>query len=120
MVLVLLIQSNHFLSALLSTAFSIKPAAYTASDLLIEFLLLLPLNGKILFFLIGTVPLSLIAQEADTTQHVEELDEPSQPVKAKPNNQQKIFYVGNIGASFGNYTMVGIYPLVGYNLKLWW
>jgi hypothetical protein len=70
----------------------------------------------ILFFLIGTVPVSLIAQEADTTQHVEEVDEPAQPVKAKPNNQQKFFYGGNLGLSFGNYTMVGIYPLVGYNL----
>ena len=70
----------------------------------------------ILFFLIGTVPVSLIAQEADTAQLVEEVDQPAQPVKAKPNNQQKFFYGGNVAASFGNYTMVGIYPLVGYNL----
>lgn len=70
----------------------------------------------VLFFLIGTMPVYLIAQEADSTQHVEEIDEPAPPVKAKPNNQQKIFYGGNLGASFGNYTMVGIYPLVGYNL----
>ena len=70
----------------------------------------------ILFFLIGTMPVYLIAQEVDTTQHVEVVDEPAPPVKAKPNNQQKIFYGGNLGASFGNYTMVGIYPLVGYNL----
>lgn len=70
----------------------------------------------VLFFIIGTMPVYLIAQEVDSTQHVEEIDQPAPPVKAKPNNQQKIFYGGNVGASFGNYTMVGIYPLVGYNL----
>ena len=70
----------------------------------------------VLFFLIGTMPVYLSAQETDTTQLVEEVDQPAKPVKAKPESQQKFFYGGNLGVSFGQYTMVGIYPLLGYNL----
>jgi hypothetical protein len=70
----------------------------------------------VLFFLIGTMPVYLSAQEADTTQLVEEVDQPAKPVKVKPESQQKFFYGGNLGVSFGQYTMVGIYPLLGYNL----
>jgi hypothetical protein len=79
-----------------------------------------------LFLFIGAMPMYLSAQEPDTTQVVEEIDEasaveqvqtqPAKPVKAKPQVGRKLYYGGNIGASFGNYTMVGIYPIIGYNL----
>jgi hypothetical protein len=71
----------------------------------------------ILFFLVGTMPVYLSAQETDTTKLSEEYDSPHKPVQAKPNSQQKFFYGGNVGASFGTYTMVGIYPLIGYNIS---
>jgi hypothetical protein len=71
----------------------------------------------ILFFLVGTMPVYLSAQETDTTKLSEEYDSPHKPVQAKPNSQQKFFYGGNVGASFGSYTMVGIYPLIGYNIS---
>jgi len=70
----------------------------------------------ILLFFIGTMPLCLSAQEADTTAAEQTQLEPAKPVKAKPEGGRKLYYGGNIGASFGSYTMVGIYPLVGYNI----
>ena len=36
--------------------------------------------------------------------------------KSKKNIAEKIYFGGNIGLSFGSYTMVGIYPIVGYKL----
>ena len=51
----------------------------------------------VLFFLIGTMPVHLSAQEADTTQLVEEVDQAAKPVQAKPESQQKFFYGGNLG-----------------------
>lgn len=41
-----------------------------------------------------------------------------EPAKTKPSKpfKERIYYGGNIGLSFGSYTMVGIYPLVGYKI----
>lgn len=80
----------------------------------------------ILSLLLGVLPLYVNAQEADTTQVPEQMGEavvveqvqaePAKPVKAKPSGGRKLYYGGNVGASFGSYTMIGVYPLVGYNL----
>ena len=70
----------------------------------------------ILFVCMGTIPVYLDAQEPDTTQLVEEIDEPAKPVQAKPKGASKLYYGGNIGLSVGSYTMVGIYPLIGYSI----
>lgn len=42
-------------------------------------------------------------------------DEPSQNNQSKSFNN-KIYYGGNIGLSLGSYTMIGVYPLLGYKV----
>jgi len=69
-----------------------------------------------LFLFIGGMPMYLNAQETDTTAAEQVEPVPSKPVKAKPEGGRKIYYGGNLGASFGSYTMVGIYPIIGYNI----
>jgi len=49
-------------------------------------------------------------QVAPSTQVVPSNDVP----KKSPNN--RIYYGGNVGLSFGSYTMIGLYPLVGYKV----
>lgn len=71
---------------------------------------------SMLFLLTGTLPVYLAAQEPDTTQLAAEIENPHKPLQAKPKGQPKVFYGGNVSATIGNYTMIGIYPLVGYNL----
>ena len=34
----------------------------------------------------------------------------------KPSFAERIYYGGNIGLSFGPYTMIGIYPMIGYKI----
>lgn len=70
----------------------------------------------ILFFFVGTMPLCLSAQEADTSATEQTQLEPVKPVKVKPEGGRKLYFGGNVGASFGSYTMIGIYPIVGYNI----
>lgn len=50
------------------------------------------------------------SQAQDTTAVM-----PSKSKQSKPI-QEKIYYGGNIGLSFGSITMIGIYPLVGYKI----
>ena len=40
---------------------------------------------------------------------------PTQTEQSKPF-KDKIYYGGNIGLSFGSYTMIGVYPLIGYKI----
>jgi putative salt-induced outer membrane protein YdiY len=62
----------------------------------------------LLFMLLFTV--SSIAQVADSTA-VEE------PVEKKSNfDRNKLYYGGYVNASFGNYTVIGAAPLVGYKV----
>ena len=75
-----------------------------------------------LFLFIGAMPMYVSAQEPDTTQVIEEIEEAPaveqvQAQPAKPQVGRRVYYGGNIGASFGNYTMVGIYPIIGYNIS---
>lgn len=65
----------------------------------------------------------LSAQEADTTkttnpeaQVEQEEVKQEKPPKQKSSFASKLYYGGNIGLSFGSYTMIGVYPLVGYKL----
>ena len=44
----------------------------------------------------------------DTTSVAPAKTKQSKPVK------EKIYFGGNVGLSFGSYTMIGIYPLIGY------
>ena len=39
--------------------------------------------------------------------------EPAKTKQSKPL-KDKIYFGGNIGLSFGSYTMIGVYPLIGY------
>lgn len=41
---------------------------------------------------------------------------PVQQKTEKSNVKDKIYYGGNIGLSFGSYTQIGIYPLIGYKV----
>lgn len=50
------------------------------------------------------------SQAQDTTDVLPAKSKPSKPFK------EKIYYGGNIGLSFGSYTMIGIYPLIGYKI----
>lgn len=54
---------------------------------------------------------------ADSIQ-VEQAPAPKETKPAKEANsfKDKIYYGGNVGMSFGSYTMFGIYPMVGYKL----
>lgn len=49
----------------------------------------------------------------DTTQVYEA---PVQQKKESSNIKDKIYYGGNIGLSFGSYTQIGIFPLIGYKI----
>ena len=49
-----------------------------------------------------------LSQAQDTTVVAQTKQKQSKPIK------EKIYYGGNIGLSFGSYTMIGIYPLIGY------
>lgn len=80
---------------------------------------------SVLFFLILMIQFGLSAQEADTTkvtnpesetQVNQEEVKKEKPPKQKSSFASKLYYGGNIGLSFGSYTMVGVYPLVGYKL----
>ena len=46
----------------------------------------------------------------DTTQVASANTEQKKPLS------EKIYYGGNIGLSFGTYTMIGIYPMIGYKI----
>ena len=81
----------------------------------------------IIICIIGLLPLYLTGQEADTakvigvdTTKVVEADATQtiqeEPKKKKSKFKDKIYYGGNIGLSFGNYFMVGVYPMIGYKL----
>jgi hypothetical protein len=78
-----------------------------------------------IIFLVGIFQFQLFAQEVDTTKVANpetatpvEQEEVKQekPPKQKSSFASKLYYGGNIGLSFGNYTMIGVYPLVGYKL----
>lgn len=82
---------------------------------------------KLLSILIvfGMMQFQLSAQEADSTKTTNpeavapvEQEEVKQekPPKQKSSFASKLYYGGTIGLSFGSYTRVGIYPLVGYKL----
>ncbi len=82
---------------------------------------------KLLSILIvfGMMQFQLSAQEVDTTKVTNpeattpvEQEEVKQekPPKQKSSFASKLYYGGTLGLSFGNYTRVGIYPLVGYKL----
>lgn len=42
--------------------------------------------------------------------------EETKPAKQSKPLKDKIYFGGNVGLSFGSYTMIGIYPMVGYKL----
>jgi len=62
---------------------------------------------KILLLLFIVLVHNALAQ--DTTQ-LEPAEKSSKPLK------DKIYFGGNIGMVFGTYTMIGIYPLMGYKI----
>ncbi len=64
---------------------------------------------KLIFIL--TIVLSVTTLSAQDTTSVA-----SAPVPEKQKKSDKIYYGGNIGLSFGSYTMIAIRPLVGYKL----
>ena len=52
--------------------------------------------------------LPILAQDSTRTE--------TPPPKPKQEKGQKIYFGGNLGLTVGNYTRIGIYPLVGYKL----
>jgi hypothetical protein len=44
---------------------------------------------------------------------------PPKKQKPKGSNRDKIFFGGSFGLSFGSYTRIAIYPLVGYRVTPW-
>ena len=66
--------------------------------------------SKRFILLIMILCLVHFSQAQDTTAVVPAKSKQSKPFK------EKIYYGGNIGLSFGSYTMIGIYPLIGYKL----
>ena len=78
-----------------------------------------------ILILFGIFHLQLSAQEADTTKVTnpeaatpveQEKSKKEKPPKQKSSFGSKLYFGGNVGLSFGNYTMIGVYPLVGYKL----
>lgn len=60
----------------------------------------------LIIFVLGILQFSFAQQDSTFTKVKE--SKTSKPLSSK------IYYGGNIGMSFGTYTMVGIYPLMGY------
>ena len=80
---------------------------------------------KILFYLLASllfVTVSFSQNETQDTTIVTSQAPPQQiePEKTKkqkaPSNQKRVYFGGNIGFSFGSYTRIGIYPLVGFKI----
>lgn len=78
-----------------------------------------------ILFLVGIFQFQISAQEADSTKvtnpeaapPVEQEDvKKEKPPKQKSSFASKLYFGGNIGLTFGSYTMIGVYPLVGYKL----
>jgi len=63
---------------------------------------------KYILFILTAILLQVSFAQNDSTY--------TQPVEKKTSQpfSSKIYYGGNVGLSFGTYTMVGIYPLMGY------
>ncbi|MFK5857197.1 MAG: hypothetical protein QM503_13790 [Bacteroidota bacterium] len=61
-------------------------------------------------FLILFISMIHLSYSQDTTQVVTKETKQSKPIG------EKFYYGGNIGLSFGSYTMIGIYPLVGFKI----
>jgi hypothetical protein len=75
------------------------------------------------FFLICLVALmshSIVAQETDTIPQQQENPQEKEEQKAKKTNKtpliKKLYFGGGVGISFGNYTRIAVYPMVGYKI----
>ena len=90
---------------------------------------------KILLLFISVIMAMSVSFGQDTTQVIQDTTQVSQdttqvsqstapiatePVKKEkkkaPSNQKRVYFGGNIGLSFGSYTRIGLYPLIGFKL----
>ena len=83
---------------------------------------------KILLFLISVTMAMTVSFGQDTTQVSQDTTRVSQstaqtttePVKKEkkkaPSNKKRVYFGGNVGLSFGSYTRIGLYPLIGFKL----
>lgn len=64
-----------------------------------------------------TDSVQVVQPPADSIQ-VEQAPPPKEtkPAKEASPLKDKIYYGGSVGMSFGSYTMLGVYPMVGYKL----
>ncbi len=73
----------------------------------------------LLFILFAVVALSFGQNETqstqDTTAFTQQTTQPEQQSVQK-QKQKRVYFGGNVGFSFGSYTRIGIYPLVGFKI----
>ena len=55
-----------------------------------------------------------LAQDIETAPFESVPDEP------KPTLKERVYFGGNLGAQFGNYTMINVAPLVGFKINQKW